>query len=468
LGPILTFSSGPWLELRLSYLTLIFSGRLREYDAEISSLSSLPQSVLQLGLTLGDVDQDIEDMAGLCDELLDSDISTDSLTRPIMHFASTVDSRDKESPGGKIPSDKVISCLRRVIIRLPDLLQVSIVLAKCLFSRFVTTVSDDDYNEGMAILDKVIKFRGPGDTPSPYQIEALLTAVKFSSFHFFTSSKPDYLEHAINLNLTLLDRLPPDHPFRDEVIETHSFLLESRFDGTDDSSTSESGGLPSFRDLTASLPELSVKPIPKTTLDKHRNAVRVSLIADLTNLTDIADIEDGVNYCQQLIASYPGHQFSPDAHMALSRLLLRAFECTNEIEYLDRSISAGRDGVNSANSPLARFETLIPLIQSLHTRLSLFKRIEDVDETIQMLQIAAENPGQEFDRPLLLREWASVARHFGHSSVSTAYERAMSSMQACLTLSPTLDIQHSQLVVAIGNSIKSLPFDYASHQIHTN
>jgi len=34
---------------------------------------------------LGDMDQDIEEMADLCDELLDSDISTDSLTLP--HYA---------------------------------------------------------------------------------------------------------------------------------------------------------------------------------------------------------------------------------------------------------------------------------------------------------------------------------------------------------------------------------------------
>ncbi len=44
----------------------------------------------------------------------------------------------------------------------------------------------------------------------------------------------------------------------------------------------------------------------------------------------------------------------------------------------------------------------------------------------------------------------------------------MSSMQACLTLSPTLDIQHTQLVVAMRDYIKSLPFDYASHQIQTS
>jgi hypothetical protein len=57
---------------------------------------------------------------------------------------------------------------------------------------------------------------------------------------------------------------------------------------------------------------------------------------------------------------------------------------------------------------------------------------------------------------------------FGHFSVSTAYNHAMSLMQDCLTLAPTLGMQHSQLVVTIHDSMKSLPFDYASHQIHTS
>jgi len=86
-----------------------------------------------------------------------------------MLFARTVGVCDEESLGVMIPSEKVIGCLRRVIIRLPDLLGVSIVLARYLFRRFMITVSDDDYNEGMAILDKIVGIRGPGDTPSPYQ-----------------------------------------------------------------------------------------------------------------------------------------------------------------------------------------------------------------------------------------------------------------------------------------------------------
>jgi len=304
---------------------------------------------LQAELKLGDVDENIEEMADLCDELLDSDISTDSLTRPILQFARTVYTRVEECLGVKIPSEKVISCLRRVVIRLPDT-RVSIVLAVCVLRRFETTASDDDYHEGMAILDKVINFRGPGDAPSRYQAKALKAAIVFSLVRFFRSGKPEHLEQAIHINRTLLDRLSLEHLDCDEVIKQHSFLQGLRLDGTgvapkSENSTSESGMLPSFRDLTASLPELSAKPLPTTTYSRHLSA----LLFSINRLTDVADIEDGINYCRQLLASYPDHLLTHDARRALANLLRRAFECTNEIEYLNRAISASRDSLNTAN-----------------------------------------------------------------------------------------------------------------------
>src|SRR6266851_4960810 len=425
---------------------------------------------LQAELELGDVDENIEEMADLCDELLDSDISTDSLTGPITVFAHTLD-----PPGqvrAKIPSEKVIGCLRRVIIRLPDLPRVSMVLAKYFFRRFEITVSDDDFNEGMAALDKVINFRDPGDTPSPYQTEALLHSVPFSVVRFAMSGKPEHLEQAIYLIRSLLDGLSLEDPRRDVVINSLSILQEFRFDGTGfapkmETLIPESNRLPSFRDLTASLPELSVKPIPKATFYKHENALQFSTVT-INRLTDIADIEDRVNYCQQLIASYPDSQLAPDARRALVKLLHRAFDCTNEIGYLNRAISAARDSLNTANSPIDHSGSLDALIRPLLTRLLLLKRREDLNESIQVLPIIAEDSNEGDLRLSYLYVWAFVAHLFGHSSVSTAYDRAMSSMQAYLTLAPTLDIQHSQLVITLHNSIKSLPLDYASHQIHTS
>src|SRR6266851_900812 len=68
----------------------------------------------QVELKLGDVDQDIDEMADLCGELLSSDISTDSLTDPIRAFAETVLARYRETIGGfalrRTPFEKAIGC----------------------------------------------------------------------------------------------------------------------------------------------------------------------------------------------------------------------------------------------------------------------------------------------------------------------------------------------------------------------
>jgi len=186
-----------------------------------------------------------------------------------------------------------------------------------------------------------------------------------------------------------------EDPDRDIVTRGCSALQEFRIDGSGvtpklGTLIPESGQLPSFRDLTASLPELSVKPIPKRIFDKHKNA----LSSTIKCLTDIADIEDRVNYCQQLIASYPDSGLSPGARTALAYLLRHAFDCTNEIEYLNRAISAARDNLNAANSRLAHSLSLVVLTRSLLTRLLLLKRREDLNESIQLLPIAAENAGE--------------------------------------------------------------------------
>jgi len=264
----------------------------------------------QVELKLGDVDQDIEEMAGLCDELLNSDTSTDDLAGAIMALARTVLARCGEIFGVQIPSEKVIGCLRTANRRLPDLHHVSFVLAQSLYHRLDITLSEDDYNEGMAILDELISFRGPGDTPSPERERALSCALGFSYIQFQRSGKPEDLEQAIYFSHTLLDGMSLEDPDRDSAINLRLLMQNSRFDGSGRisdwelepmfRSSSESGKLPSFRDLTASLPELSIESLPKTTFYKHFSAFLPSTI---DRRTDVADIEDGVNYCRQLIPS---------------------------------------------------------------------------------------------------------------------------------------------------------------------
>lgn len=427
---------------------------------------------VQVEFELGDVDQVIEEMADLCGELLDSHISTPSRAGPITAFAGAIGGHFDVLFGGRIPSEKVIRCLRNATMRFPDLHDVAIALAKSLLIRFNRTPSDDYYKEGMATLDKVITFHVPGIRERPYREMALDFAALFSKVHFEAYGKPEHLEEAIYRSRAALDGMTLDNPDRPLITANLAYLQGFRFDNSSSTANvqhtqsvarlpSELENVPSFQDLTASLHELNdISLSEETRFGKHFEALE-----HINHLTDIAEIEDGIKYCLQLLVSYPHSQLGPHALSALGSLLFRAFKCTNEIGYLDRAISVSRSCMNIAPSQRTSLISFIPL---LSTRLVLLRRKEDLDELMQTFSKAAklEQSGSLSRSPLSFR-WASIARAFGHPSVLAAYDSAMASMQATLTFSPTLDTQHSRLSARIGD-LTALPMDFTSYLIHTN
>jgi hypothetical protein len=65
-------------------------------DFPIPVTANLVGSLALQAEALGEVGQDIEEMADLCNDLLDCDISPDTLIDPIMAFARTVRARSEE------------------------------------------------------------------------------------------------------------------------------------------------------------------------------------------------------------------------------------------------------------------------------------------------------------------------------------------------------------------------------------
>ena len=428
--------------------------------------------MVQVGLELGDANQDIEEMADLCDELLNSDISTQSLTRPFTDFARAIKFHFNEPSEVEIPSEKVIDCLRMAIVRLPGLHQVSVELARSLFFRFVVAPSDDDYEEGMTIFDRILTSCGSGDGPSLIRTEALHLAAVFAVARFDAYGKPEHLEHAIYRFRTWLDGTSIEDPNRAKIIKDLADVERSRLDGTGNTRDArpippKSAKIPSFRDLVASLPDpMAIKPKSMKTSREHLDALRAPYIYQLT---DVGNIEDGIKYCRHLLVSYPRGELTSTAQESLGNLLHRAFQCTHKIKYLDEAILATRDGINST-IPLSsgsRFVLLVGLTFMLSTRLELLCHEEDLHELMRLFPAAADYTlGNSRDRRPMSIHWASIARRFGHPSASTAYDHAMSSIQSSLTFSPTLDIQHSRLA-AMRDGLQTIPLDYASYHIDT-
>ena len=421
---------------------------------------------VQVKLKLEDVDRDIEEMANLCDQLLNSDISIQLLIGTIEAFARTIN-LDLQGPvqvGRKNLSEKVTDCLRKAIVRLPDLHHVSIVLARYLNDRFVVSLSNDDYEEGMAILDRIITFCGSGDEPSPYKEEALNLATLLASSRFTAYGKPEHLEHAIYRHRTLLDGTSIEDPYRAIKIRHLSQLEEMRLDDTGNNRDAllvppESGKLPSFRELITSFPgPMDVTSDPMTLYKLY------SFTSLIDQLTDVADIKDGVEHLRLLIISYPRGYLASLPHKLLGVSLYRAFELTHEIGYLNEAISTIRDGIHALDSHSRRDTLVRGLLSFLSTRLELLRHEEDLHEVMQLFPAVAGHDVAHSQLPNSFF-WATTARRFGHPSVSTAYDHAMSWMHASLTFAPTLDKQHSRLVGTSG--LHAIPLDYASYHIHT-
>ena len=421
--------------------------------------------MVQTGLGLGDVYQDIEEMAVLCDELLNSDDWIPTLPILIRDFAKVVDYHLRGQLGWQSPSNKAIDCLRNASMRLPDLHQVPFVLARLLQIRFSMAPSDNDYKEGMAIFRNIITSCTAGGRPSPYRDMALKWAAILETARFYVCGKPEHLEQAISLFRSWID-VARDDPNRPWISAFVSHLQGKRFYDpgfTPLLSPSESANLPSAKDLIASLAEFDpVKPFSTTMLQGFIHAIDPFFIQDLV---DIVDIGDRIKLCEQLIASYPSHKSAPMASFALEILLERAFDCASEIKYLNRAISIARENINTADSQHLRDGSLANLTRLLQRRLAIFCYREDLDELMQLFPMvtAHQHVTSATDCPVSCY-WALTAHIFGHPSASTAYDRAMSSIQASLIFAPTLDVQHSRLV-AMGDRIKTLPLDYTSYQI---
>ena len=424
---------------------------------------------VQVELEVGDVYQDIDEMADLCDELLNSDISIQSLTGPIAVFTRVIHRHlDNKFFEYEVCSEKATDCLRQAIVRLPSLHEASIVLSRSLYNRFYSTPSNEDYEEAMSILDRILTFRDSGDKPSPYREEALKRAAMFANIQFHVYGKPEDLEHAIYRHRAMVDGTSVNDPHRAVKTDHLSYFEGLRLEGTTNARDagfvpSKSGKLLLFRELIVSLPEaMSVEPNSTEAFKNHTYALNPFHI---DQLTDVANIEDGIKYCRLILVSYPRSHLTTAAQNSLGILLDRAFQLTHNIEYINEAIAFTRDGINAVDLLEPRVALIGWLISFLAIRLELLSRKEDVDELMQLIPTVVDHSfGGPHGQLTLSFFWATTARRFRHPSASTAYDHAMSLFQASLTFAPTLDKQHSLL--AMSGIFQTIPLDYASYQVH--
>ncbi len=303
----------------------------------------------------GDVIQDMEEMAALVHELVCSGpapgVSTSDLIFAIVPFSfavTTVYTPD----GTNQPPERVIQVLREAMVLIPDS-RVSYALAWCLAARFQTAHVINDYEEAIAIVDKIVAAHSPGASLTPQQTQAiqLIKVLVVSRLNLHMS--PEYLENSIQRFRTLLC-FPslPDKVRTDLVVILDSYVRRrfSYFGVTGNSGETPSNTSDLLNTLIifqrADQRQWGVGPEDAST---SRMLVKVDLLKE--NFTtiingEITDVEAAVERSRTLC---PGPvQDSSDLRSSFpaiifAHILFWAHLRTNRLDYLNEAITAHRD-----------------------------------------------------------------------------------------------------------------------------
>ena len=418
-----------------------------------------------------DMKTSLNQMTVLCRELLTSNDLAGHTAHAIRALARVVSNLGGLDSNTR-PSEQLIECLREANARLPDFHDVPYALSLCLFMRFNATKSNDDYDDAIAILDRIIASHSSADDPdlrSSAQAAAGLAAT-LASNRFSLYGKPDYLEEAIFRRRAHLSTVPLQDPDRHTFIQYLTKLERERFDefgvkNTDSEARSRNPNvidLPSFSNLAASLVNSGAFNLTPEDLNQHLDALR-----SMDHITDTGDLEEAIEYAQLLLTSLP-----PVDHLAhatafkLGNLRYDAFTHTGDVRHLNNSITVHRGLLSMPGAQWAHFSSLRQLRLALSSRFELLKDVEDLHEIIRLSTVAVNDSFAKVpSRFEIACDWASLARAFRHPSVAAAYESAFALMQDSLLYAPTLEIQHFRLV-EMDVKQQKLPLDCASHQIH--
>ncbi len=449
----------------LRYLRINFH-LLGTFDIPHGRLTSRLVQALAANLVLGswDMIQDIEEMATLTHELLPSDVSTSDSTGAFMYFSEAIISTFPLEHA-KLPPEQIIQVLREAEMIIPDL-QVSCALAHCLTHRFLKTQVINDYEEAIAIADKIVAVRSHGNSLTPMQKNAihLIKVLVMSRLNSYSS--PEFLEEAIHRFRTLL-RLPslPDQDRSDiaAALNSHARQRFSYFGVTGNSGETPSNTFGPFPIYCVGGPAQRGPEAHFVSQMQGKAYHLREIIATIQN-DEIAAVEAAVERGRALLPSLD-HQFSYIPTVFFAAILLSAHRRTNRLDYLNEAITAYRDLRKVPGVKKVHYLAANGLLHSLKARFHLFRRREDIEEVMQLYLIVVDDECVEvFHRFGHSCMWARDARLFLHPSNLTAYERAMSLMEETLVFSPTLQTQHFRLVDALSGS-EGLPSDYASYQI---
>ena len=416
---------------------------------------------VQLGI--GNVMEHIEEMGVLCRELLSSDMAGVDTTQPIIFFAKVVSSKIRSWIPDQV-LDQIIECLRAVRKYKPDLHEARFALARSLACRYSMTLLDDDYEEAASMMDEIIDSSSSGDSDDKLVALVQMTVTTLATTRSATHENPEYLEEAMYRTRAFFNSYPTGHPFNPFVDHSLEDTAEKRFRyfGSIEGLEASSSSSPlSPRGMYED--DISELSLTKKTewLEEIRSGIRDN---------DITKIDEAVEISRTILGSCaPGDPDETLRFLYFGTILFEAFDHSDNIEYLNESISTLRGVLERPEAHYLRHITLCQLAVSLITRfVCLLDRLddptEDLDEALELLSLCVNDRHASFPHRFQYASLcATFARITRHPSTSTAYKNAISSMRKALLFAPTLHLQHVSL--ARSEYSHKIPLDYASYLV---
>ncbi|KAF8263873.1 CHAT domain-containing protein [Lactarius quietus] len=448
-----------------------------------------------LTLGFGDVEQDMEELATLSHELLTSDSSGGSrveLRKAIAAFTFAAATTLAKDGSTQQPSDCVLQALREATIIIPDLVDISLVLASCHLTRFKRTLAIKEYEEVIAIADKIIcatgHLRDDSLTPPTHEQEIAIGLIMELVVHRLNSfSNAEDLEDSIRRIRILISAFSlPDQTYS-TLISLVDILERKRFGyfGVTGSSTSVERPLELSKladDVISDRRRALTLVGAHEEIDGDRQSLLVRSIVNLRELLEsfchdkMTDVEATVACGRALLPSLPSlDRVDPMLRIPgvfFADILFEAYQRTKRLDYLNEAITRYRNHLqNGSGIKKIHFLAVYGLVCSLIWRFKSCRHGQDLEEAMQLYAMLADHEYVEvFNRFYFSCSWARRARLHAHPSILTAYEKAMSLLQETIVFSPTLQTQHFRLAHMPGgpNGLPlRFPSDYASYQIET-
>jgi len=342
----------------------------------------------QVKMGIGNPVRHIDEMTDYCRELLASNVPKSHILVAARALASA-DWIHRERSSELEVSDKVIKFLREANRRL-DSHGLAYDFAGHLCRRFAVTNAIDDYEEAMAIFDKIISSESNGNYPGPYLEDAAYSSASLAWNRAHIYKNPKHIEPAVYRSRSFLrisstddfrrrkitELLNPTVTLRSMTSGVTEGLQEAQYGDTELEVTDVS----SFSGLVSSLLAKST-PGKAHWWTERRREVHLRPLKSVCSTTDLAEIEAAIKYCRLLLASNPpSDDLIYQCAISLGEVLFHAFKRTDRSEYLDQSVDTFRDMLEMPIPSYTLFGVIRRLLEALLARVSFSGEQDDFEE----------------------------------------------------------------------------------------